>query len=267
MGPITTLLVEKLQKKGMVLSPVQATLLALGIHEDTGSLTYAATTDRDARASAWLLAPDQAADLSVIAHHLNFPLSQDQRHLLELLQEQSEFVTVAGNNVLVAQADARNFSDEFSALAGWLRDMYELDALFLIFEKNELVQVVARSTTDAVDVGQIARALGGDGHARAAAAPVRMHSRAETRDRILKLLDEQLRAHPAHQFSLRVAQIMSAGLPRMLPPELTVEDALALMRRYGHEGFPVVQMGADALSASRRWMQKWGRFWPISFWA
>ena len=250
-GANTTLLVEKIEQQGEVLSPVQATLLALGIHEDTGSLTYAATTDRDARALAWLLAPAQAADLGVIARYLNFPLSQDQRQLLELLQEQSEFITVAGNNVLVAQADARNFTDEFSALAGRLRDRYELDALFLILEKHELVQVVARSTTDAIDVGQIARALGGDGHARAAAAPVRMHSRAETRERILKLLDEQLQAHPVQPLPRRVFQIMSAGLPRTLPPDLAVEDALALMRRYGHEGFPVVQMADNGLATEQ----------------
>jgi len=47
-GANTTLIVEKLIEQQQPLSPVQATLLALGIHEDTGSLTYASTTHRDA---------------------------------------------------------------------------------------------------------------------------------------------------------------------------------------------------------------------------
>ncbi|MCB0064605.1 MAG: DHH family phosphoesterase, partial [Caldilineaceae bacterium] len=49
-GANTTLLVEKLMDQRYELTPVEATLLALGIHEDTGSLTYAGTTHRDVRA-------------------------------------------------------------------------------------------------------------------------------------------------------------------------------------------------------------------------
>ncbi|MEZ4636639.1 MAG: CBS domain-containing protein [Caldilineaceae bacterium] len=40
-------------------------------------------------------------------------------------------------------------------------------------------------------------------------------------------------------------QIMSRGRPQLLPPNLPVEEAARLMRRYGHEGFPVVEEGDD----------------------
>jgi tRNA nucleotidyltransferase (CCA-adding enzyme) len=56
LGAATTLLVELLEEGGHTLSPIEATLLLLGIHEDTGSLTYDTTTARDARAAAWLVA-------------------------------------------------------------------------------------------------------------------------------------------------------------------------------------------------------------------
>ena len=56
-------------------------------------------------------------------------------------------------------------------------------ALFMLVEMAGHVQLVARSTTDAVDVGDIATALGGGGHSRAAAALIRegnLHSVFET---------------------------------------------------------------------------------------
>jgi tRNA nucleotidyltransferase (CCA-adding enzyme) len=54
-GACSTLLVEKIQKANLELSSLEATMLLLGIYEDTGSLGYSNTTPRDARAVAFLL--------------------------------------------------------------------------------------------------------------------------------------------------------------------------------------------------------------------
>lgn len=247
-GANTTMLVEKLMEKEEALTPVQATLLALGIHEDTGSLTYAATTERDANCLAWLLREDHQVDLTTVSRYLHFPLSRVQQQLLHTLQEQTEFLDVGRYTVLVAQAEALDFHDEFSALISRMRDVYEVDAVFLLFQKQKMVQVVARSTTDGIDVGKITRALGGGGHVRAAAAPVRNQSLPEVRERLIELLRRsQAAAPPVPAFPrsadepVLVRQIMSLGAPQTLPPDMTVNDALVLMRRYGHEGFPVVR--------------------------
>jgi len=248
LGANTTILLERIIELGLSVSPMQATLMALGIHADTGSLTYAVTTGRDAQCLAWLLHEDRRADLQIISEYLHFPLSPAQRRLLDSLHENSEFVEIASHPVLLAHANAVNFHDEFSTLAGHVRDAYELDAVFLLFQKKQMVQVVLRSTTDAIHVGDIARAIGGDGHARAAAAPVRHHSPSEVRARILELLHQQVRAPAtdaeaaqATATGLCVRHIMSRGRPKALSPEMTVDAALRLMRRYGHEGFPVMQ--------------------------
>lgn len=45
-GATATLLVERMQGHGLVLAPEEATLLLLGIYEDTGGLTYDTTTPR-----------------------------------------------------------------------------------------------------------------------------------------------------------------------------------------------------------------------------
>jgi tRNA nucleotidyltransferase (CCA-adding enzyme) len=72
-GATSTLLVERLQERGLVLSPEEATLLLLGIYEDTGGLTYDTTTVRDVRAAARLL--EQGAQLNVARRFLNVALS------------------------------------------------------------------------------------------------------------------------------------------------------------------------------------------------
>lgn len=237
-GANTTLLVEKLIEQQIDLTSVQATLLALGIHEDTGSLTYTATTARDAHCLAWLMAPEQGVNLEVLSRFLQHPLSAEQRVLLQTLIEQSEVMEDKGYTVVIAWADAPQYTGELSSLAHRLRDFYESDALFLVVGLGEMTQVVARSTTDAIDVGQVSQALGGGGHARAAAASVRGQSLPQIRAAIVTLIGQHSHA------ATTVRQIMSVGRPQMLTPEQSIDDAAVLMRRYGHEGFPVVSKGA-----------------------
>ncbi len=240
-GANTTMLVEQLYDSGITLSSLHATLFALGIHEDTGSLTYPSTTYRDARCLAWIMQPDHKVNLEVLSHFLNHPLSEQQRALFQKLVDASEFVEVAGHTVMIACANAEGFEDELSALATRFRDFHETDAIFLVIDLGDVIQVVARSTTDDVDVGAVATELGGGGHPRAAAAPVRDQGLGTrgVRDRIVELLQEHSRA------AITVRHIMSSGRPQSLSPDMPVSAAAELMRRYGHEGFPVLRHRPD----------------------
>ena len=242
-GANTTLLVEKLIEHGILVSPLEATLLALGIYEDTGNLTYASTTHRDAAALAWLLDPQRGVNLREVNEFLHHPITEEQRELLQDLMEHSQFLDIAGYRVVIATASAHGFTDELSTLAARLRDFHEPDAVFVVVDLGDVVQVVARSTTDAVDVGKITQALGGGGHNRAAAAHLREVTLDELRDRIVELVRSTTRAAGT------VREIMSMGRPQVLRPDTPIQEAARLMRRWGHEGFPVVQSdgGRDQL--------------------
>jgi tRNA nucleotidyltransferase (CCA-adding enzyme) len=54
-GSVSTIVAEMCEREGIVLGDVEATLLALGLHGDTGSLTFDSATPRDALALAWLM--------------------------------------------------------------------------------------------------------------------------------------------------------------------------------------------------------------------
>lgn len=230
-GATTTLLVEQIAEQGIPLTPLEATLLLLGIYEDTGSLLYRTTTPRDVRAASWLL--EKGANLDIVGRFLHHPLSEEQRDLFLQLSDNAESLDIHGHTVVITAARAPAFMDELSTLAHKLRELYEPDALFVLVELDGRVQVIARSSSDAIDVGAIAKALGGGGHTRAAAAVVRDKPLNAVRDEVKRLLRSHVR--PA----VTVADIMSHGV-RTVTPDVTVAQVDADMRRYGFEGYPVV---------------------------
>jgi tRNA nucleotidyltransferase (CCA-adding enzyme) len=249
-GATTTLLVEALQVHNDRISPLQATLLMLGIYEDTGSLTYARTSPRDVRAAAWLL--EQGANLSIAADFLNPPLSADQRNLYEVLLATAQTHQIHGHRIVIACGDAQDVDEEISTLAHKLRDLLDPDALFVLVATQEGVRLVARSTTEAIDVSRIAAEFGGGGHDRAAAALVRAQEAPPDTSmledacvQLLKVLPDLVRP------SVMVSQIMSRR-PQVLQMETPVKEVAKLMQRTGFEGYPVVQNGVVVGLLTRR---------------
>lgn len=231
-GACTTIFVGRIAERHLPLSPVEATLLLLGIYEDTGALTYAGTTPHDLYAAAWLL--EHGANLDVLRDYLNHPLSDAQRELYEQLLDNATFYDINGYQVLMATAQTEGYVEEISTLAHSLRELYDPDALFLLVQMAGHIQIVARATTDAVPVGQLMEHFGGGGHDRAAAAFAEGQTLDQVRAALLDLLRREVR--PA----VRVADLMSRGQIRTLGARETIGTAAALMRRWGHEGFPVV---------------------------
>lgn len=238
-GSCTTLFVEDLREHDGVLSSVHATLLALGIYEDTGSLTYANTTPRDVRAAAFLL--EQGASLRILGEYLNGPLSLEQRLLYDRMVASTETHHIHGQSIVIAASESPEMTEEISSVAHKVRDLLDPDALFMLVSTSEGVRMVARSTTDQIDVSAIAAQFGGRGHERAAAALIRPKAEGDVssslldgvkRD-LLDLLPRFIRP------SINIGQIMSRR-PMLISPETSVQDAAALMRRYGYEGYPVV---------------------------
>ncbi len=230
-GATTTMLVETLQQEHIKLDLVTATLLLLGIYEDTGSLSYASTTARDAQAVAWLL--ETGASLDIAAGFLNHPLSPEQQQLFNALFENAETLEIHGLSVVIASGVAGGMIDEISTLAHKLRDVFDPDGLVVLVALNGGIQLVGRSSSSLLDISRVAEHFGGGGHDRAAAALIK--------DRKLADICEELRVllHQVIEPVKTVAEIMSRG-PRVLDPDTRITDALARMQRSGHEGYPVV---------------------------
>jgi tRNA nucleotidyltransferase (CCA-adding enzyme) len=232
-GAATTLLVEQLQQQGQSLTSLEATLFTLGIYEDTGSLTYGTTTARDLRAAAWLL--DHQADLDVVRRFLAHPLTEDQQALLNQLITRVEVRTIQGYVVTVTTAEVDHYVSEISAVVHRLRDLLDGDALFALVQMPQGIQLVARSATDSIDSGEIARHLGGGGHARAAAASIRTHALRDVVEMIW--YDLALLIEP----TALVAEVMSYSRVQTVQADQSVSAIARQLRQIGHEGYPVME--------------------------
>ncbi|MFC2028543.1 CBS domain-containing protein [Chloroflexota bacterium] len=240
-GSTTTYLVELITQRSMNLSVLHSTLLLLGIYEDTGSLSYKSTTGRDGRSAAFLI--DQGADLEMASDYLNPPLSAEQKRFFDLLAANADIRIINGHRILLTYGNMEDFNEEISTLAHKLRDFYDPDALFVVVSTREGVRLVARSTTNNIDVGLIASEFGGGGHDRAAAALIRKGDFKGKEGAIDGVLNEILNILPEQiKPSITVAQIMS-DQPHVLSPHTSLTEASQLMQQYGYEGYPVVENG------------------------
>ncbi|HWQ84124.1 MAG TPA: CBS domain-containing protein, partial [Anaerolineales bacterium] len=242
-GATTTVLTETLQEQNVLLTPIQATLMMLGIYEDTGSLTYAHTSPRDILAAGFLLA--QGANLSVLNDFLNHPLSKEQQVIYDELREAVENLQIHGYTILLALGDAHGTDEELSSIAHKLRDLYDPAAIFLLVQTRSGVQMIARSNTDHIDVGEISEAFGGGGHDRAAAALIHDRDLQDIRTELIEMLPVYIR--PA----VTVSQIMSR-IPQVLTPDTSDQEAARRMSLYGYEGYPVVENGQVVGLLTRR---------------
>ncbi len=207
-------------------------MLLLGIYEDTGSLTYTRTTPRDLLAAAFLL--ENGANLQIAVNFLNHPLSPNQQKLYDQLRIRAETVYIHGHTVILACGDAQDMDEELSTIAHKLRDLLDPDALFMLVETRGGIHLIARSTSDQIDVAEVVSHFGGGGHDRAAASLIQ--------DQKLEIILSELRGILAESIrpAKTVAQIMSRD-PQLLTLDTPVEKAEERMRRYGYEGFPVVK--------------------------
>jgi tRNA nucleotidyltransferase (CCA-adding enzyme) len=235
-GATATIFTEILREQDCHLSTIEATLLLLGIYEDTGSLTYTRTTARDLNAASFLL--ERGASLDIAADFLNHPLSIQQQELYDRLRSTASSHQIHGHTVFLACGDAQEMDEELSTVAHKLRDLLDPEALFMLVTTRGGVQMIARSTNEDIDVAQIADQFGGGGHERASAALIRDRDLESVCQELLDSLPGYVR--PA----ITVAQIMSSG-PQLLSPETPVQEAATRMQRFGYEGYPVVEQDSQ----------------------
>jgi len=248
-GAAVTLLIRELRDADVVLDPIEATLLALGIYADTGAMTWASTTSEDVEAVAWLLR--RGASLRIINHYMNDGFAPEQRDAFARALSAVDVVDVGGFEVGIAGVELERAPSGLGEVATHLLKLHGLDALFTLFRIRERnVQVIGRAAARHFDVGALLRGLGGGGHRAAAAALVRNATLDDVRDHLL----EALRADPPRPRV--VGDIMSSPV-NTLPPDTALTDARRWLGSWRHTGVPVVdESGALKGVLSRRDVQK-----------
>ncbi len=230
-GATTTLMIEQLRSRNLPLTPFEATVLALGLYEETGSLMFVSTTPRDLDAAAYVLRA--GADLNVVSDTLRRPLDADQIALLNDLLRSSETYYLEGRKVLVASSAYDRYRGDLAGLVHKLAELEGLDAVVAAFAMEDKVQVIGRSRRPEIDVSWIAREFGGGGHPVAAAASVKGRTLIEVRERIVQLLTERYRP------TLLAKDVMTKPV-KSIGMDAAIAEAETRMTKYGVNVLPVL---------------------------
>lgn len=230
-GAVSSIMTGLLIERVITLSPEEATMVMLGVYEDTGRLLFLPTTREDYLAAAWLL--EQGARLNVVSDFITQELTTPQVGLLNTLLQNLKTTSINGVNISIAHASCESYIADIAGLAHLIRDMENLDVLFLVVAMENRTYLVARSRIPEVNVGEVMRRFHGGGHATAASATV--HDL--TLKQVLKQLDDLLRIVISPQDS--AGEIMSAPVKTM-PAGITLEEARELLTRYNCNAMPVM---------------------------
>ena len=241
LGSTSTVFVRLFQEKNIPLTPDEATLLALGIYEDTGTFLHASTTSEDFQAASWLL--EKGAKLDIVSQFVSHDLSSSQVGLLGNLIKNATTYTIQNVEIVITKLTLRQYFDGFAVILHRLMVMENLDVLFGLICMGERIYLIARSRIPEVNAGQIARDFGGGGHASAASATVKDMTLFEAEERLVHLLHRYVRPQAI------AGEIMSSPVIT-ITSDITINEANDLLTRYNVTVLPVIPGDTDSTDAN-----------------
>jgi tRNA nucleotidyltransferase (CCA-adding enzyme) len=222
-GANVTILTEIIQAKGVRISADEATIMCLGIYEDTGSFTFPSTTERDFLAAAFLLS--RGANLNIVSDLIARELSPEQVVLLNDMIQALTRYHINGLEIVVTSVTMEKYMPDFAFLVQKMMKMENLDAIFAIARMENKIYVVARSRINEVDVGAILTSMGGGGHPYAAAASIKGKTLAQTETKLIEILYSKIRTQ-------RQAKDLMSAPAICTSAEVSCQEAKDLITRY-----------------------------------
>jgi len=230
-GAVSTIFAEIIRKKNIPLTPMEATILCLGIYEETGYLTYTSTTPEDLMAAAYLL--KKGAALNIVSNFLKTELSVEEFSLLNEIISSLKEVVVHGIRVKIGKGTTEGFGD-VAHLANRVMDMEEIDAIFLLIRIADKILIVARSRASELDVSRVLSEFGGGGHPTAASATIKDIPFDVLEERLVELLNKYVKP-------LKLAKDVMTTPVIVIQHSSKVKEAEDMMTRYGVNVLPIVK--------------------------
>ncbi len=231
-GATVTILTEILSKKDIDISPDEATIMCLGIYEDTGSFTFPSTTEDDFKAAAFLLS--KGASLNIVSNLISREISPEQVGLLNDMIQAATRYNIADIEIIITSVTTEYYVPDFAFLVHKMVKMETLDAIFALARMENKIYVVSRSKKPEVNVGEILKHLGGGGHTYAAAATVKGKTLAQIEHELVEILYTKIR-------SRRLARDLMSSPAITVAGDVSCASASELLNRYSINALLVIK--------------------------
>ena len=236
-GATATILTELIQAQKISLTAEEATIICLGIYEDTGAFTFPSTTAEDLQAAAYLMS--RGANINVIANLIAREISPAQIQYLNDLVQAATRYTINGIEVVITTATFEHYLPDFAFLIHKMVKMEDISAVFALAMMENKVYIVGRSRTEEVDVGDIIGAMGGGGHPSAAAATIKGQTLLQVEQALLRKLHERVKGQ-------RQAGHLMSSPPISIDVALSCDDANTMLTRYNVNALLVTSKNGNA---------------------
>ncbi|MBN1354577.1 MAG: CBS domain-containing protein [Candidatus Omnitrophica bacterium] len=232
-GATVSILIDILRKqKSLKISPLEATIMLLGIYEETGSLTYRTTTSLDVDTVSFLLS--KGANLQAVSSYLNRKLTEEELTFLTALIASTKIITVNGVNISIARGTIKHFIGELGTIVRKLQDVENFPVLFVLFEIGKKVRIIARSRLKEVDVNRTLAHFGGGGHRSAASAKIDGTDIATVEKKLTDILRTSIKA------KIFAQDIMSYPV-KVIPSGKNIQEAKNMLEKLRLKGAPVTE--------------------------
>jgi tRNA nucleotidyltransferase (CCA-adding enzyme) len=230
-GSTTAILVREIRDRGISVTPDEATIMGLGIYEDTGCFTFPSTTTHDLDAATWLLG--QGMDLNTVSDLVTKDLSSEQIQLLHAMLGSATIHDIHGIEVVITEISIDEYMGDFAVLVHKLVEMENIKVLFAVARMSDRVHLIARSRLAEVNAGRICASFGGGGHTYAASATIKDRTPSEIKEELFALLYSHINPQ------ILVQDFMSKPAVTV-PTRTSLIQATEIMTRYGLKAVPVI---------------------------
>ncbi len=241
-GATATIFSEILKARRKKPSAIEATLLMLGIYEETGHLLYPTTTERDIMAAAYLL--KCGANLNIVARYMKDELGPAEVRLLNECMATATEEAIGGLRVLTATASSEHYVGDAAHLCHRLLDMTHADAAIMMLRLEGKILVVGRSRTPQINMAEALEPFGGGGHPTAASATVEDSPLELLQERVVQELQRTIKPGKFAEHVM-TSPVITIGLDE------SVAAAEAKMTRFEVNVLPVIK-GKDYLGLISR---------------
>ena len=230
-GSIAALICRAIFEAGIEVSPLYATLFALGIHEITGSLLYPNTAENDINCLAELFR--RGSNLKTVNFFLKEEgLSNIQKSLLDDLVKSKEVVNINAVEINFYFAENHKFIYKFDSIIQRIIDVEKFNIAVFIARMGTNIHVLARSNVEQINLGEIFATDGGGGPKYAAYITFNDSSIKNAREKIITLLKKNMKPAVTARDIMRPSVLF-------LDPKVIISEAEKIMFRYAYTAAPV----------------------------